>query len=55
MFEDTFDLQALFLNMGTTDGVAEWLKLHEWAHLEMDMVQMKSRNTGKDSEGRTDE
>lgn len=41
MFEDIVDLQALFL----TDGVAECLKLHKRTHLEMDVVQGKSRNT----------
>lgn len=44
MFEDILDLQALFLNMGTTDEVCECLKLHERTHLEMDGVLMKSRN-----------
>lgn len=29
MFEGIFVLQALFLNMGTTDGVAECLELCE--------------------------
>lgn len=29
MFEDTFDLQALLLNMGTTNYVAKCLKFHE--------------------------
>lgn len=45
MFEGIFDLQALFLNMATTGGVAECLKLCEQTYLEMDMVQMKSSNT----------
>lgn len=52
MFEDIFDLQALLLNMGTTNDVAECLKLHEQTHFEMDVVQTKSRNS-KDSECRT--
>lgn len=29
MFEDAFDLQTLFLNMGTTDGVPECLRFYE--------------------------
>lgn len=45
MFEEIFDLEALFLNMGTTDGVAECLKLHERTHSEMDMAETKPRNT----------
>lgn len=35
MFEDTFDLQALLLNMGTTNDVAKCLKLHEQSHFEV--------------------
>lgn len=45
MFEDTFDFKAHLLNMQTTNGVAECLKLHEQTHFEMRVVQTKSRNT----------
>lgn len=52
MFEDTFDLQALLLNVGKTNDVAECLKLHEWTRFEMDVIQ-SLETLRKGSEGRT--
>lgn len=53
MFEDTFDLQALLLNVGKTNDVAKCLKFHEQRHFEMDVVQ-SLEILRKGSEGRTD-